>query len=214
LLIDPAHGNAVWVPRPLPIDCPACGGLEFHSHAQLLAHVKTFAHQQNMAEPEERIPDAFVDPRVFDDSFSRLDNFARVGALFEYKQRVLRKLRAPMNDADVANMGRIQSTTLQAVASHLTDVLDEAELERIWNLCTIDRVTQILVDWTVNDFLDRGQGCCYRDVIVRGWESFRLPPGTHNVRLFLKLVTDSDHFDRVSDESLAAAVLSLGQLVV
>jgi hypothetical protein len=188
-----AHRRCIYVPRDMPIECIACGGVKLHSIADLIAHCKQFSHQNYMTLPEQRIPENFVDPRE-KPGFDDLPCYVKVKTLFQYKQMVVGLLRSPMSRAGKAKMREqivwirenVQRLGLQAGCQ------DEEAVLQVLTQCTVERVAEACVEhFAVSDFYNYGVSGYCLDVVLNGWENFSTH-GSSSDRNLLGCVTGLD----------------------
>jgi hypothetical protein len=183
----------IYVPRDMPIECLACGGVKLHSIAELMAHCKQFSHQNCMTLPEQRIPENFVDPRETP-GFEDLPAYVKVKTLFQYKQMVVGLLRSPMNRAGKAKM-REQIVWIRENVQRLgvqVGCRDEQAVNQVLAQCTVKLVADVCVEsFAVWDFYNKGVSGYCLDVILNGWENFQTH-GSISDGILLNCVTGLD----------------------
>jgi hypothetical protein len=187
----PQHGvcrsrTHVWIERPLPLACTACGDESFDTYESFKAHCRLWQHKENLLSANERLPPHLVDPRFLSggETFASLPSFfARVQVYGTYVAQVLQLLRAPMDAGGDENMNTLLDYAIRSVERYNSCAIDHKATRRQLSAararCTFERVKEVCVEeFAVRDFLEGGAGHGYcRDVLVGrgergGWSHF------------------------------------------
>ena len=201
--------ETVWLERTFPIQCNACHGVTLNDEDEMLQHCAQYKHITN-AETKHPIPPQFVDPR-HDPEYETLDAFHKAQVLSEYRSMVISYLRAPMNDAALANMevlveGVKNTVTWLYDLSRDDFAMDEQafdEFEQDYDTalfyCTLERTMNVCVEeFGIKEFLARGlKGSLVANIILPGWESFQ--PSEYEDQVHLASLVSGSYLVASSD---------------
>lgn len=186
----------IWLSREFPIQCNACGGVTLNDANEMMQHCARYEHISRAKPEEKRIPNEFVDPR-HDPEYATMNNaFHKAKVMSEYRARVVRFLRAPMDEVSKANMNEFVRSAKANVVHTYSEYGAEyggfytySEFDNALANCTLDRVIKVCVeDFAVRDFLEYGLvGYCL-DVVLYGWANFAMH-GSGSNNIFLTHVT-------------------------
>jgi hypothetical protein len=172
--VSPHHGGwrsrtDVWIERPLPLACTACGDESFDTYESFKAHCRLWQHKQNLLSANERLPPHLVDPRFLSEgeTFASLPSvFARVQVYGTFVAQVLQLLRAPMDAGGDENMNKLLDYAIRSLERYNADAIDYKATRRQLNAararCTLERVKEVCVEeFAVRDFLRGGAAFGY-----------------------------------------------------
>ena len=181
---------SVWMARPLPLHCEPCA-IECDSYGSFASHCATWAHKQQLSNPDDRVPPWAIDPRHAE-SYTQLPTMRQYAAVSHYRSEMLAFFRAPMDAAGRANMAEFASWAREAVDEY-APVLGptEEDIALAISNCTAENARNACVDFVIGDFIQDGMGGYPLDVVVRGWGAFEMH-GSCSSRQLLTGITGLD----------------------
>lgn len=87
----------LWLHREFPVACECCGGVQFDTLPELLAHCAKIQHQNESKDDNEWLPLEFLDARLFE-WYEDECTFGKAKVMHEYIQRVLAVLQALLDE--------------------------------------------------------------------------------------------------------------------
>jgi hypothetical protein len=159
-----------YLPRALPVHCSTCCNASFETYPAFVEHLKSSGHIRKMTRERDEIPEEWYDPRLCDD-FDTMTNFEQVSALFEFKIKVLRKIREPMSDFAVHRMDNILE--LLCTFDNIQNILDSTDVRA----SALKRLIRVVTDVAEESFTHDGVKKYCLDVLKTGWESFTVYSG-------------------------------------
>jgi hypothetical protein len=115
-----------YLPHPLPVQCSICCNGFFENNPDFVRHLKSSGHIRRMTiyRYGDIEVDEWYDPRLYDD-FDTMTCFEQVHALFEFKAKVLRKLRGPMSDLVIQRMDDMLKRL--CISNNIQNILDSTD---------------------------------------------------------------------------------------
>lgn len=173
--------DQVWLQREFPIQCDACQGVALNNESEVFQHCKQWSHLSRALPEDKRIPPEFVDPR-HNPEYANMTTFHKVRVMYEHRIRVLRALRAPMDEAGIAHMQELAEEARRnfiSVYGGDDEFISEEEKEAALARCTPHRVRHVVVEkHAVEQFLEYGIGFEFErysivGVLRSGYAGFR-----------------------------------------
>jgi hypothetical protein len=164
-----------YMPRTLPVQCFICCNGSFETHPGFLNHLKSSGHIRKFIRKWDEIPEEWHDPRICDD-FDTMTNFEQVTALFEFKAKVLRKLREPMSDLAVDRMD--QELEELCISEGIQCILDSTDVRA----SALKRLIRVAKDVAEDNFTHYGvNGYCCLYFLTEKWGIFFLHAKTSTI---------------------------------
>jgi hypothetical protein len=155
----------LYLPRALPVQCPTCCNASFETYPAFVKHLKSSGHIRKMTRERDEIPEEWYDPRLCDD-FDTLTTFEQVSALFEFKAKVLRKLRERMDDSTVFCMDQLLEGFCDS--HHCDNILDSIFVRD----SALKRLIRALKEVAEDSFTHHGVKEYCLEFLKENWLSF------------------------------------------
>jgi hypothetical protein len=169
-VIEMSGLETAYLPRALPVQCSiCCSNDSFETYPAFVNHLKSSGHVRKMTRKRyerDEIPEEWYDPRLYDD-FDTMTNFEQVRALFEFKAKVLRKLREPMSDFVIQRMDHMLERL--CIANNTQHILDSTDARDR----ALKRLIRGATDLAEKNFAHHGVGKHYcLSFLQEEWGSF------------------------------------------
>ena len=141
----------VWVTRPLPLRCEACG-IACDSYAAFFAHCDAFAHKELLLDEHQRLDAKYCDPRYAADEFKNLSGVQQYKAVVEFRNFMTQHLKSELWPEE-DNPGLDEH--MQEYADMANDSLEEFYPE-VANNMTIQDAKRGWFDFIMSGFYSEG----------------------------------------------------------
>jgi hypothetical protein len=165
--VDGLSGSCV--PRAVPIQCFTCDNGSFENYPDFVKHLKSSGYIRKMTRERHEIPEEWYDPRLYDD-FDTMACFEQVHDLFEFKAKILRKLREPMSAFVVHRMDCVLQMLCRL--HDIQNILDSTDIRA----SALQRLIRVVTDVAEESFTHHGvKGYCL--AFLKDFESIVLDDG-------------------------------------